>query len=157
MYPSVLKEETGYRMWYASNSIRIPHTTSMATSPDGVRWTKYRDGAPLEGLGWYVTGPAVYRMGDEYLMLCSPEDLDMNLWIVRGGESRRGRLASAEQRQVRGPGGPRLAVQGQACGRGGLDASSVVGHSPRQRDVVLVHGECRPGKGISHRGRQDHV
>ena len=90
MYPTVIKEKDGYRMWYASNSISIPHTVSMATSPDGINWTKHRDGAPVEGLGWYVTGPAVHRRADEYLMLCSPEDLDMNMWIVRAAVSRDG-------------------------------------------------------------------
>jgi hypothetical protein len=90
MYPTVVKEEDGYRMWYASNSITIPHTVSMATSPDGIRWTKHRSGAPVEGLGWYVTGPAVTRLGNEYLMLCSPEDLEMNVWIVRAAVSRDG-------------------------------------------------------------------
>ena len=87
MYPTVVKEKDGYRMWYASNSISIPHTVSMATSPDGIHWTKHRHGAPVEGLGWYVTGPAVSRRGDEYLMLCSPEDLEMNVWIVRAAVS----------------------------------------------------------------------
>ena len=90
MYPTVLKEKNGYRMWYASNSITMPHSVSMATSPDGINWTKHRDGAPVEGLGWYVTGPAVTRRGNEYLMLCSPEDLEMNVWIVRAAVSRDG-------------------------------------------------------------------
>ena len=90
MYPTVLKQKNGYRMWYASNSISVPHTVSMATSRDGIHWKKHRDGAPVEGLGWYVTGPAVTRLGDEYLMLCSPEDLVMNLWIVRAAVSRDG-------------------------------------------------------------------
>lgn len=90
MYPTVLKVEGGYRMWYAANSIRIPHTVSTATSTDGIHWTKHRDGAPLQGLGWYVTGPAVCRLGDAWLMLCSPEDLELNLWIVRAAVSRDG-------------------------------------------------------------------
>ena len=82
MHPAVLREEDGYRMWYASNSIKLPHTLAMATSPDGVQWTKYRDGAPLEGLGHYITGPAVYRRGKEYLMLYSREDLEANVWVI---------------------------------------------------------------------------
>ncbi len=90
MYPTVVRQKNGYRMWYASNSITVPHTVSMATSRDGIAWKKHRGGAPTEGLGWYVTGPAVTRLGDEYLMLCSPEDLVMNLWIVRAAVSRDG-------------------------------------------------------------------
>lgn len=90
MCPTVIKEKDGYRMWYATNAISIPHTTSMATSPDGIHWTKHRDGAPVEGLGWYVTGPAVYKQADEYLMLSSPQDLEMNLWVVKAAVSRNG-------------------------------------------------------------------
>ncbi len=95
MHPTVLKEHDGYRMWYASNSISIPHTISMATSSDGIHWQKYRDGAPVVGLGWYVTGPAVYQLGDEYLMLYSrdvPEADEMGCkgWIVGAAVSRDG-------------------------------------------------------------------
>ena len=114
MYPTVIKEADGYRMWYASNSITVPHTVSMATSPDGINWTKHREGAPVEGLGWYVTGPAVSRHGDEYLMLCSPEDLVMNVWIVRAAVSRDGFLWKVlnEGNSV-APAGPDLQFEGK--------------------------------------------
>jgi len=120
MHPTVLKEEDGYRMWYASNSISIPHTISMATSPDGIHWQKYRDGAPVLGLGWYVTGPAVYRQGDEYLMIYSREDLQQNVWIISAAVSRDGfhwRVLN-EGKSVADPGphppvsGPRPAEEG---------------------------------------------
>jgi hypothetical protein len=91
MHPTVVRAaDDSYRMWYAANAFVVPHTVAMATSPDGVAWTKYRGGEPVRGLGWYVTGPAVVRIGDEYLMLCSPEDLELNQWIVRAAVSRDG-------------------------------------------------------------------
>ena len=95
MNPTVLKEDDGYRMWYASNSISIPHTISMAVSSDGIHWQKYRDGAPVVGLGWYVTGPAVYQLGDEYLMLYSrdleePDETGRKGWIIAAAVSRDG-------------------------------------------------------------------
>ena len=90
MHPTVVREGDGYRMWYAANSFVVPHTVGTATSPDGIHWTKHRDGEPVRGLGWYVTGPSVVRLADEFLMLCSPEDHDENLWFVRAAVSRDG-------------------------------------------------------------------
>ena len=95
MAPTVLKEGDGYRMWYASNSISIPHTISMATSEDGIHWTKANGGKPVEGLGWYITGPAVYRLADEYLMLYSrdipePNEYGAKGWGVAAAVSRDG-------------------------------------------------------------------
>ncbi len=120
MHPTVIREADGYRMWYASNSIGIPHTISMATSSDGIHWEKARDGRPVEGIGWYSTGPAVYAMGNEYLMLYSPEDLEENVWIVRAAVSHDGfhwRVLN-EGHNVGPPGedlqfeGPRVAEEG---------------------------------------------
>ena len=82
MHPTVLREKDGYRMWYASNSKKLAHSMGLATSPDGVHWKKHRGGAPLEGLGHYITAPAVHKHGDEYLMLYSREDLEMNVWVI---------------------------------------------------------------------------
>lgn len=89
-HPTVVRDGDGYRMWYAANSFVVPHTVAMATSPDGIHWTKHRDGEPVRGLGWYVTGPAVIPIADEYLMLCSPEDFELNQWLVRAAVSRDG-------------------------------------------------------------------
>lgn len=78
MHPTVVHDGDGYRMCYAANSFVVPHTVAMATSPDGIHWTKHRDGEPVRGLGWYVTGSAVIPIADEYLMLCSPEYFELN-------------------------------------------------------------------------------
>ena len=69
MHCAILREGDGYRMWYAANSIGVPHTIAMATSPDGIHWTKHLDGAAVEGLSGRSTGPSVFARGDEYLML----------------------------------------------------------------------------------------
>ena len=90
MHPSVIREEGGYRMWYAANGTKLSHSMGMATSPDGVHWTKHRDGAPLEGLGHRVTGPAVYKHGDEYLLLYTREAPSEAGWIICAAVSRDG-------------------------------------------------------------------
>jgi predicted GH43/DUF377 family glycosyl hydrolase len=63
----VLKINDKFVMWYGTAS---PHKIGIATSPDGVHWTKGNDGKPVAGLqGEHHLGPSVYYDGDRYLML----------------------------------------------------------------------------------------
>ena len=92
--PAVIRDNDGYRMWYSAYSEQTGHTIGMAESPDGIHWTKFRGGKPVEGLLRWVLGPAVYRLGQEYLMLYSREDLEehaeLHAWYVAAAASRDG-------------------------------------------------------------------
>ena len=94
MHPAVIKEDNGYRMWYASGSSRFGHTIAMAVSEDGISWTKHDGGAPVEGLGYAVTGPSVCRYKGYYLMLYSAIVTDgiltRNIGMVRAAISEDG-------------------------------------------------------------------
>jgi len=68
--PSILRDKTGYRMWYAAWAPHSGHTICTATSADGIRWRREEGGSPVQGLlpgGAY--GPAVLRFGSRYLLL----------------------------------------------------------------------------------------
>jgi len=68
--PSILKTETGYRMWYAAWSPRWNHTICVANSSDGVQWRRENEGQPVRGLSPPIAfGHAVTRYGDDLLML----------------------------------------------------------------------------------------
>ena len=59
-------------MWYSAYSAETDHTICVARSRGGVRWERENDGRPVTGLEpARVTGPAVCRWGDGYLMLFS--------------------------------------------------------------------------------------
>jgi hypothetical protein len=68
--PSVLHEETGFRMWYAANDdwdgIRL------ATSADGVTWTTSAEpvlsSSGYPGWDYAITHPSVIKEGDVYKM-----------------------------------------------------------------------------------------
>ena len=63
----VLRIDDQFVMWYGTAS---PHKIAVATSPDGVHWTKGNGGKPVAGLqGEHHLGPSVYFDGDRYLML----------------------------------------------------------------------------------------
>ena len=64
----VLRSEGKFVMWYGAYNGK--HTLMMATSPDGVHWTKANDGQPVTGLdGSQQLGPSAYFDGRRYLML----------------------------------------------------------------------------------------
>ncbi len=87
--PSVLRTEDGYVMFYTgfdTDKLKSIRMIGMATSPDGVQWTKYddpdtgglqfADSDPVFGLGargewdgYRVFQPHVVRTADGYLML----------------------------------------------------------------------------------------
>ena len=114
MHPTVIKEDDGYRMWYATGSSRFGHTIGMATSADGVNWEKHNGGAAVEGLGYAVTGPSACRYKDHYLMLYSAIVteglLPRNIGMVRAAISRDGHnwrvLNQGKSLAVPGPGQP---------------------------------------------------
>lgn len=88
MFPSVIKEGAGYRTWYAASSAKIPHSIGMATSLDGIHWTK--SDSPVEGLGFWVTGPSVTKVDDQYVMVYVREDLNTNTWHLAAAVSQDG-------------------------------------------------------------------
>ena len=60
-----------FRMWYGAYGSR-QHKIVLATSPNGVAWSRYRDGEPISGLvggAQGQLGASVYFDGDRYLML----------------------------------------------------------------------------------------
>ena len=72
---SILKVDNQFVMWYGAyaGADHGAHQLGIATSPDGIHWTKgYRgnQGQPLAGLaGEQQLGPSVYSDGEQYLML----------------------------------------------------------------------------------------
>jgi len=77
-YPSVIYENHGYKMWYTGHPPRTPSGTSsnvdLATSDDGVHWTKYlgnpilpSNTQPSSGLV-YARTPAIAKLGSPFLM-----------------------------------------------------------------------------------------
>ncbi len=74
----VIRRGDEYVMWYgAYDGI---HRIGVATSPDGIRWTKANGGRPVAGLrGGQQLGPSVYFDGRRYLMLYNTD------WSTGGG------------------------------------------------------------------------
>lgn len=71
--PSVLVDETGYKMWYSIRSLAQPYRIGYAVSVDGVHWTRLDSEGGLEraGDGWeseMVCYSHVVRVGDKLLM-----------------------------------------------------------------------------------------
>jgi len=64
----VLQIDDKFVMWYGAYNGR--HTLAMATSPDGLRWTKANGGEPVIGLlGKQQLGPTVHFDGRRYYLL----------------------------------------------------------------------------------------
>lgn len=83
VYPFVLKEETGYVMWYGCHLAGGRFELFSATSPDGIRWTLNHDqpafGAATEKDRFdsrYTSTPCVVKSGDRYLLYYSARNLD---------------------------------------------------------------------------------
>ncbi len=69
--PSILKEGKIYKMWYAawSSDKDKGHRICIASSKDGLKWSKGNDGKPIIGLNPEMAyGPAVVKYGDEYVL-----------------------------------------------------------------------------------------
>ncbi len=73
--PSVVREGTGFRMWYSAYSSVNDHTVGTAVSPDGITWTHENAGLPVTGLPTtFHEGPDVIKFGGEYLMIYDGRD-----------------------------------------------------------------------------------
>jgi hypothetical protein len=104
--PSVIRETDGYRMWYAAWSPEFNHTISSARSGDGIHWTKDDDGRPVSGLSPSIAfGPAVCRIGDEYLMLYMALRATPGIYAAIGADGRSWRMLNSGQ-PVLSPGSP---------------------------------------------------
>lgn len=67
----ILKIGDEFKMWYGAYGNQR-HTLMMATSPDGIHWTRYNNGEPITGLvggGQGQLGASVYFDGKRYFML----------------------------------------------------------------------------------------
>ena len=82
----VLKRDDGFVMWYGAYNGR--HTIALATSPDGVHWSRAHAGQPLAGLVGGVQGQlgvSVYYDGSRFFMFyCGDRD---NEWRMYGATS----------------------------------------------------------------------
>jgi hypothetical protein len=122
--PSVLRDADGYRMWYAAWSPEFNHTISSARSSDGIRWTKDDGGRPVNGLNPSIAfGPAVCRIGGEYLMMYMALRTTPGMYAASSGDGRSWRMMNSGQ-PILSPGAP-----------DDFDAY-LVGHP-----AILVHGD----------------
>jgi predicted GH43/DUF377 family glycosyl hydrolase len=67
----ILKIGDEFKMWYGAYGSR-QHTLVLATSPDGIRWTRHNNGEPIAGLvggRQGQLGASVYFDGERYFML----------------------------------------------------------------------------------------
>jgi hypothetical protein len=99
VYPSVLKDESGYTLWYGRSRREtighdhgVPFELYCSTSTDGIRWTHHHEKAALAATknpddfdGRYVSTPCVLDDGDRYLMYYSARDLG-NLYRAGDGK-----------------------------------------------------------------------
>lgn len=68
--PSIVRDEHGFRMWYAAWAPNSGHVVCSARSRDGVQWQRDNGGRPVEGLTpRSAYGPAVTRIAGRYVML----------------------------------------------------------------------------------------
>jgi predicted GH43/DUF377 family glycosyl hydrolase len=73
--PSILRDEDGYRMWYAAWAPESCHVICSARSLDGVQWQRENGGRPVDGLKpGAAYGPAVARLGKRFVMLFMATD-----------------------------------------------------------------------------------
>lgn len=77
---SVIRDSTGYKMYYAGFRVSTDHSIGLATSSDGITWTKYPGNPILDGGppgAWdslKVTTASVYFDGATYLMWYTGEN-----------------------------------------------------------------------------------
>ena len=67
----ILKIGDEFKMWYGAYGSQ-QHTLALATSPDGIHWTRHKKGEPITGLvggGQGQLGASVYFDGSRYFML----------------------------------------------------------------------------------------
>jgi predicted GH43/DUF377 family glycosyl hydrolase len=63
--PTVVHDGKGYKMWYTGSDSENVWTVNLATSPDGIAWTKYAGNPVLSPEGWYEAE----RVGDPWVIL----------------------------------------------------------------------------------------
>jgi predicted GH43/DUF377 family glycosyl hydrolase len=69
-YPSIVREQGYYRMWYSAYAVKYNHTIGVARSLDGINWERENNAQPVNGLSPSIAyGPAVIRWQGQYLML----------------------------------------------------------------------------------------
>lgn len=87
--PCVIKDGDEFRMYYTGNSGGSAPSIGLATSHDGVTWTKYAGNPVLQaGADWDASGvqsPAVLKVGDVY-----------HLWYVNGQSNLVGYATSSD-------------------------------------------------------------
>ena len=68
--PSVIKTKCGYEMWYAGEVFGGTQSLGYATSPDGIKWTKYPQNPVLTTDPWNIllVFPSVILDGNKYRM-----------------------------------------------------------------------------------------
>lgn len=68
--PSIIRDDQGYRMWYAAWAPDTGHVVCSARSSDGIQWQRENAGQPMPGLSpASAYGPAVVRVAQRYIML----------------------------------------------------------------------------------------
>ena len=84
--PSVIFEDSIFKMWYAGSITNPPNQIRIgyATSPDGINWTRGNNGDPVLDLGspgewndFWVTHPTVVKDGQMYKMWYSGSRLQV--------------------------------------------------------------------------------
>ncbi len=63
--PTVVHEGEGYKMWYTGSDSENVWTVNLATSPDGIIWTKHPGNPVLRPEEWYEAE----RVGDPWVIL----------------------------------------------------------------------------------------
>lgn len=81
VYPFVLRNESGYTMWYGRTASSTVFEVYCSTSTDGVNWTHHYDKAALPATrdpatfdSRYISTPCILDDGDRFLMYYSARD-----------------------------------------------------------------------------------
>ena len=85
----ILREGNTYHMWYtgyADRTIGLKRYLGYATSPDGLKWTRF-PGNPIFSKGW-VEDMCVIKHDGTYYMYAEDETLDENNCNARGTQCR---------------------------------------------------------------------
>jgi predicted GH43/DUF377 family glycosyl hydrolase len=81
--PTVVRDGEGYRMWYTGSDSDSIWTVNLATSPDGISWTKHPENPVLRPSEWYdaerAGDPWVVRDDGVYRMWYTCQNRPMNI------------------------------------------------------------------------------
>lgn len=82
-YPSIIKEEKYYRMWYSAYAVASNHTIVAARSVDGVHWEREKGGKSVTGLSPSIAyAPGVTRWRGHYLMFYTGWGTKSTAWGI---------------------------------------------------------------------------